>query len=106
MNTAEAHDYLIKNGVDVDIQTVRKWLRTGVLKGELISKRIGYQIDKESLDKQIQKKLSRDLKGTEEYKIGYNDGFEAAQQLYYTDQLTKIEQKMDLMIQQTKNTEK
>lgn len=106
MNTTEAHDYLVQNGVDVDIQTVRRWLRTGVIKGELISKRSGYQIDKESLDDQIKNKLSRDIKGTEEYKIGYNDGFEAAKQLYYTEQLTKIEQKMDLMIQQTKNTEK
>lgn len=104
MNTTEAHDYLVQNGVDVDIQTVRRWLRTGVIKGELISKRSGYQIDKESLDDQIKNKLSRDIKGTEEYKIGYNDGFEAAKQLYYTEQLTKIEQKMDLMIQQTKDS--
>lgn len=104
MNTTEAHDYLVQNGVDVDIQTVRRWLRTGVIKGELISKRSGYQIDKESLDDQIKNKLSRDIKGTEEYKIGYNDGFEAAKHLYYTEQLTKIEQKMDLMIQQTKDS--
>ena len=104
MNTTEAHDYLVQNGVDVDIQTVRRWLRTGVIKGELISKRSGYQIDKESLDDQIKNKLSRDIKGTEEYKIGYNDGFEAAKQLYYTEQLTKLEQKMDWMIQQTKDS--
>ena len=104
MNTTEAHDYLVQNGVDVDIQTVRRWLRTEVLKGELMSKKIGYQVDKESLDKLIQKKLSRHTRRTEKYKIGYKDGFEAAKQLYYTEQLTKIEQKMDLMIQQTKDS--
>lgn len=106
MNTEEAFDYLIENGVNVDLQTLRRWLRTGVVKATMNSRKKGYQIDKESLDDQIKKKLNRDTKGTEEYKIGYNDGFEAAQQLYYTDQLTKIEQKMDWMIQQTQNIEK
>lgn len=103
LTTNEALDYLIKNGVKIDIQTLRRWLRTGIVKGTMSAKNKGYQIDKQSLDEQIQKKLETEVKRTDDYKVGYKDGFEAAKQLYFSEELVDIKSKLDELLQQREN---
>lgn len=103
LTTNEALDYLIENGVKIDIQTLRRWLRTGIVKGTMSAKNKGYQIDKQSLDEQIQKKLETEVKRTDDYKVGYKDGFEAAKQLYFSEELVDIKSKLDELLQQREN---
>lgn len=103
MTTNEALDYLIENGVKIDIQTLRRWLRIGIVKGTMSAKNKGYQIDKQSLDEQIQKKLETEVKRTDDYKVGYKDGFEAAKQLYFSEELVDIKSKLDELLQQREN---
>lgn len=71
-------------GLPSSTETIRRWIRKGELKATLIDdkKKNGYNVDIESFQDLVKKKLIEKHKRHLVYQKGYKDGFEDAQKLY------------------------
>lgn len=77
MNLQEALLVLKQNEITESIQVLRRWVREGRIKGTMISKKGGYTIDRESLDKFVslknEERLERRLSRDSEIKVEIQD---------------------------------
>lgn len=77
MNLQDALRVLKENEVTESIQVLRRWVREGKIKGNMISRKEGYVIDRDSLYKFVdiknEERLERSLSKDSEFKLQIQD---------------------------------
>lgn len=77
MTTAEALLRLEQAGITSSKQMLRRWLRQGKIEAVLLSKKQGYQIDRQSLEAFIVKKRYLEDEDPIRYQLAYKKGYQA-----------------------------